>query len=142
MAEQTFANHRRLDPLYHGLNAILYVAFLVFAARATWKGTALPPVAFLLLALGLLVHWVKTRAYALRVQDRVIRLEERLRLATLLPEELRARALDLRPSQYVGLRFASDDEVADLVRQLLAENLDGGAIKQRIKVWRPDVFRV
>ncbi|HJV21379.1 MAG TPA: DUF6526 family protein [Holophagaceae bacterium] len=142
MAEQTFANHRRLDPLYHGLTAALYAAFFVLAAKAAWKGSALPPYAPFLLALGLLVHWLKTRAYALRVQDRVIRLEERLRLATLLPEDLRARAQELRPSQYVGLRFASDGEVADLVRQTLAEDLEGAAIKQRIKTWRPDVFRV
>lgn len=142
MTEQSYAAHRRFDPLYHFVLATLYVAFLVLVGRALWKGTGVSTGAIFILALGLLIHWFKTRAYALQVQDRVIRLEERLRMATLLPEDLRARAGELSPAQCVGLRFASDGEVADLVRQTLSENLDGEAIKKRIKTWRPDHFRV
>ncbi len=142
MTEQSYATHRRLDPLYHFVLATLYVTFFVLATRALWKGTGVSTGALFILSLGLLIHWLKTRAYALRVQDRVIRLEERLRLAMLLPEELRARVADLSPSQCVGLRFASDGEVADLVRQTLNENLDSNEIKKRIKTWRPDHFRI
>lgn len=142
MAEQSFATHRRLDPLFHFVLAALYGAFFVQAARALWKGGSISNVATFILAVGLLIHWLKTRTYALRVQDRVIRLEERFRMATLLPEDLRGRAQELTPSQCVGLRFASDGELADLVRQTLAENLGGEAIKKRIKTWRPDHFRV
>ncbi|MBI3132926.1 MAG: hypothetical protein HYZ13_16545 [Acidobacteria bacterium] len=142
MAEQSYATHRRLDPLFHFVLATLYVVFFLLAARSLWKGSSLSNGATFILAIGLLIHWFKTRAYALSVQDRVIRLEERLRMATLLPEDLRGRAHELTPSQCVGLRFASDGELADLVRQTLAENLDGEAIKKRIKTWRPDHHRV
>jgi hypothetical protein len=82
------------------------------------------------------------RGYALKVQDRLIRLEEGLRMARILPEDLKARIPELKPDQCVGLRFASEGELADLVRQALAENLGSEAIKKRIKVWRPDEFRV
>ncbi len=142
MSDQTFANHRRLDPLFHVFTATCYVGFAIMAIAAMVKHAPLPELAPVLAALGLLVHWLKTRSYALLVQDRVIRLEERLRLATLLPEDLRRRAESLTIKQYVGLRFASDGEVADLVRQALDENLGADAIKQRIKVWRPDTYRV
>ncbi len=142
MSEQNYANHRRFDPLYHVILATLYAAFFVSAARGLWKGVGVPPLSTFILASGLLIHWIKTRGYALKVQDRVIRLEERLRMATLLPEDLRPRIQELSPSQYVGLRFASDGELAELVRQTLAEHLDGEAIKKRIKTWRPDTDRV
>ncbi len=142
MAEQTYATHRRFDPAYHIVLAALYVAYFLVAVRSLKAGANANSIANLLLALGLLLHYFKTRLYALRVQDRVIRLEERLRMATILPEDLRSRINDLTPSQCVGLRFASDAELADLVRQSLAENLSGEAIKKRIRNWRPDVFRV
>lgn len=142
MAEQTYANHRRFDLLYHVVLAPLYVFFFGAALRGLWKGVGIPPLATFLMALGLLIHWLKTRGYALKVQDRVIRLEERLRMATLLPEDLRPRIQELSPSQCVGLRFVSDGELADLVRQALTEKLDGEAIKKRIQTWRPDHDRV
>ena len=142
MADQTYATHRRLDPLYHFVLAFLYVAFLLMAIRGVWKEANAGSISTLFLGLGLVVHWFKTRAYALQVQDRVIRLEERLRMAAILPEELGSRIQELSPAQCVGLRFAADAELADLVRQTLAENLGGEAIKKRIKDWRPDTFRV
>lgn len=142
MSDQTYANHRRLDPVFHGFIALCYVAFAILAIASFWKRSPLPAVAPVVAALGLLAHWLKTRAYALQVQDRIIRLEERLRMAKLLPGDLLQRAESLTPKQCVGLRFASDAELPELVRQTLEENLGTEAIKQRIKVWRPDTFRV
>lgn len=143
MPEQSYATHRRFDPIYHFGLAALYLIFLGLAVRGAWQGGFnAGTTATLLLAVGLVIHYIKTRDYALRAQDRVIRLEERLRMAAILPEDLRSRINDLSPSQCVGLRFASDAELADLVRQALAEDLTGEAIKKRIKTWRPDVFRV
>ena len=142
MTPQTYANHRRLDPAFHGVLGSLYLAVLVLACIFFARQRDLAGTWRLVLAAGLLLHWLLTRTYALRVQDRLIRLEEQLRMARLLPADLQAQAGALRPSQYVGLRFASDAELADRVREALAENLDGEAIKKRIQVWRPDTFRV
>jgi hypothetical protein len=97
---------------------------------------------FIVLALALILINIKTRVYALAVQDRVIRLEERQRLAQLLsPAELTAsHALSLK--QLIGLRFASDAELPALVRRTLAENLTQKQIKEAIQTWRPDNVRV
>jgi hypothetical protein len=93
------------------------------------------------ISLGGLVWIVRTNS--LRVQDRIIRLEERVRLHRLLPEELRARIDDLTLGQLVALRFASDQELAELVQSVLAEGLtDRDAIKRRVRDWRPDHLRV
>jgi hypothetical protein len=84
----------------------------------------------------------KLRAYPMRVQDRVIRLEERLRLQSLAPAEWHTQIYRLTEDQMIGLRFAADDEVLALAKQALEENLNRKQIKQRIKSWRPDYWRV
>ena len=142
MAEpQTFANHTRIDPWYH------YVAFvLLFAAfvMALMHGIHHRPGALwqVVVSTALLVLWARIRLYALKVQDRVIRLEETLRMKALLPEPLQARIPELKPGQFVALRFASDAELQARFEEALNEQLPGKAIKQRIKTWRPDEFRV
>jgi hypothetical protein len=76
------------------------------------------------------------------VQDRVIRLEEQLRLVSLLPEPLRSRVPELTPGQLVGLRFASDAELPGLAERALSEKLSKEDIKKAIQNWRPDYLRV
>ena len=93
-------------------------------------------------ALAGLVLAVKTRVYSLRIQDRVIRLEERLRLASLLPESLRSRIGELSEGQLIGLRFASDAEVPGLVEKSLSGKLSCAEIKKAIVNWRPDYWRI
>jgi Family of unknown function (DUF6526) len=146
---QTFANHTRFDPAFHFFAAPVLLLGLLFAlvhffAHITQGDFRDHFHAFLLivLALALLTLAFKSRAYSLKVQDRVIRLEERLRLAMLLPEPLRARIPELTESQLVGLRFASDAEIPKLVERTLKENLSRKDIKKAIQNWRPDYWRV
>jgi len=139
---QTYASHRKFDPLYH---FFLLPVMLLVPLAAAYQLVRTPSLRHaggtLLAVVGVLLAF-KIRLYALQVQDRVIRLEETLRLQRLLPGDLQARIGELSPKQFVGLRFASDAEVADRVREALDQHLDGEAIKKRIQTWRPDTFRV
>ena len=85
---------------------------------------------------------LKMRLYPLKVQDRVIRLEERMRLQALAPSEWHTQIYRLSEDQLIGLRFAADDEVVELAKQALEHNLTRKQIKERIKDWRPDLWRV
>jgi Family of unknown function (DUF6526) len=146
---QTFANHTRFDPAFHffALPVLLLgllLALVHFFAHISEGDFRDHFHAFLLivLAIALLVLALKERAYALKVQDRVIRLEERLRLAMLLPEPLRVRIPELTEAQLVGLRFASDGEIPKLVERTLKEKLSRADIKKAIQNWRGDYWRV
>jgi len=146
---QTLANHVRLDPPFHfyllpifGLALIL--SLIHFFAHITHGNIFDHIHAFLLilLAVAFVLLVLKARLYSLKVQDRVIRLEERLRLTQLLPEPLRSRILELTEDQLIGLRFASDAEIPKLVERTLKENLSRADIKKAIQTWRPDYWRV
>ncbi|HJV38094.1 MAG TPA: DUF6526 family protein [Geothrix sp.] len=141
-APQTYATHRRFDPLYHFVLLPFFLVTVIATITTFVRRPALATFWIALLALAVTFLALKVRVYALRVQDRLIRLEEQLRLARLLPEDLKARIPELSVRQLVSLRFASDAEVADRVREALQENLDGEAIKKRIQTWRADEYRV
>lgn len=141
-APQTYATHRRFDPLYHFVLLPFFLVTVIATLTTFVRRPALATFWIALLALAVTLLALKVRVYALRVQDRLIRLEEQLRLARLLPEDLKARIPELSVKQLVGLRFASDPEVADRMREALQETLNGEAIKKRIRTWRPDEYRV
>jgi hypothetical protein len=141
-APQTYATHRRLDPLYHFFLLPVFLITVVVTVRHFIKYPSLHAGWVLVLSAALVLLALQVRVYALKVQDRLIRLEERLRLAQLLPGDLKARIPELTVKQLVGLRFAADAEVPDRVREALQEQLSGEAIKKRIQTWRPDEFRV
>jgi hypothetical protein len=142
LVPQNLKNHARLDPLFHFFLATVVFANLVIAIvnvilhphfHAEWT---------LVLSIAAVVLVFKVRLYALKVQDRVIRLEERLRLQALAPSEWHAQIYRLSENQLIGLRFAGDDEVVELAKQALEHNLDRKQIKERIKSWRADYWRV
>lgn len=139
---QTYANHRRFDPLVHFALVPFFLASALTLIGNLIRHPSLHNAWLMLAAFAALLLTLTVRGYALRVQDRLIRLEERLRMERVLPDELRARIPELTVRQHVGLRFASDGELADRVREALAEGLNDEAIKKRIQVWRPDTFRV
>ena len=146
---QTYSNHTRLDPLFHFFLLPVFALGMVlslihFFAHIT-EGSVFDHVhAFLLilLAAALLTAVLKIRLYALKVQDRVIRLEERLRLTQLLPEPQRPRIPELTEQQLIALRFASDAELPKLAERAMNEKLSGKDIKKAIQNWRPDYWRV
>jgi hypothetical protein len=140
--EQSFANHTRWDPAFHafltlGALALLAAAIYGMVRQPDWMGAVR-----IFGVIWLIVLMFKTRLYAMKVQDRVIRLEERLRLMQVLPEPMRLRAGELTESQLIALRFASDGELAQLAMQALEGRWNQKQIKQAIKTWRPDFFRV
>jgi Family of unknown function (DUF6526) len=146
---QSFAHHTRWDPPFHfyllpifGLGLVL--ALIHFFAHITHGEFRDHIHAFLLilLAIAFLILTFKVRIYSLKVQDRVIRLEERLRLTQLLQEPLRSRIPELTEDQLCGLRFASDAEIPKLVERTLNEKLKRADIKKAIQNWRPDYWRV
>ena len=146
---QTYANHRRLDPLFHLFVVPVFVLGLVLSLvhfsyhfRESDFRDNFHSFLLIVLALAFLTLAFKTRLYALKVQDRIIRLEERLRLMQLLPDPLRARIPELTEGQLIGLRFASDAEIPGLTQRALNEKLKRNDIKKAIQNWRPDTWRV
>jgi hypothetical protein len=139
---QNVSNHTRYDPLFHffilPVFAITLIATIVHLVRRPGLHSAWLVVFMVAVSLALF----KIRLYPLKVQDRVIRLEERLRLMTLLDPALRPRIAELTESQFIALRFASDAEVAALAARALNEKLAAAEIKKAIQQWRPDYWRV
>jgi len=142
---QNLKNHARLDPAFHIVLFLFFVANLVFAVFHlvhNWQFHRLSAAWFLVLSVVVIVPYLKLRLYPLKVQDRVIRLEERLRLQALAPPEWHTQIYRLTEDQLIGLRFASDDEVVELAKQALEEKLNRKQIKERVKNWRADYWRV
>jgi hypothetical protein len=139
---QSLKNHGRFDPFYHLFNFAFYLANLVFAGFYEYHHRDIASTWYLVLSVAVIVPILKLRLYPLKVQDRVIRLEERLRLQALAPTHWHAQIYKLSEDQLIGLRFADDDEVVELAKQALAHNLNRKQIKERIKNWRSDNLRL
>jgi hypothetical protein len=144
MSERTqdYASHRRWSWAYHVVTfpilAINLAVRLVLAARAP------SPLAWwdVVLAVGLIALGGSARLMALTVQNRVIRLEERLRLARVLPAEMQGEIDRLRVSELIALRFAPDDELPELVRRIHAGVVSSpDQVKRAVRAWRPDFLR-
>ena len=139
---QNYENHAKFIPVFHYIALpLLLVNFFGALFRVTqeisfytFNGVGL--------AISLIVVAVFTRLFALKAQDRVIRLEEQIRMQTFLPDALKVHVGRLTMGQIVALRFASDEELVDLTQDALDQNTSPNALKQAVKNWRPDYDRV
>jgi hypothetical protein len=139
---QSFKNHGRFDPAFHFVLFFVVILNLVYAGIHLYRQQTISAAWYLVLSLVVFIPLFKLRTYPLKVQDRVIRLEERIRLQALAPEEWHTQIYRLTEDQLIGLRFAADDEVVELAKQALEENLNRKQIKERIKSWRADNWRI
>jgi uncharacterized protein DUF6526 len=140
---QTYTSHRRYHPIFHfvvlpilSINVLVAIGVAVrsFSILALWNIV----VAFALM----LLSWI-VRFYATKNQDRIIRVEEIVRLSRVLPDDMRPRIAELSTGQLIALRFCGDEELPELTRAILAGELRGReSIKRRIRNWRPDTQRV
>ena len=140
--EQSLKNHARVDPLYHFVLSPLALILMIAAVVDLVRNPGWTAVFYTLAGVWAAIATLKIRLYALKVQDRVIRLEERLRLYQVLPAELKSRVPELSEAQLIALRFACDTEVGDLATKTLGERWSGRQIKEAIRSWRPDYWRV
>jgi hypothetical protein len=143
MTEQNFANHRTRWPPFDFFVVPVMIINLINSLYWWIKmGFLLRGVLSVLVALALLVGFLTARTMALKVQDRVIRLEERLRYERILPADLKPRVGEFTVAQLVSLRFASDAELPGLARKVLEDKMtERKAIKQMVQSWRPDYLR-
>ena len=138
---QSFSSHTKWEPWFHFLIAPIFLINFLLAARDVFRTFEQAQIHAVILAFAALAAIFRIRIYSLKVQDRLIRLEETLRMQRILAEPLRNRIGELTPGQFVALRFASDGELSGLVEKALA-GASNKEIKQQIKTWRPDHFRV
>jgi len=143
MAEQSFQSHTKWVPAFHFF--VLPVLLINLGFQIYWcvkAGFIVSSVLSVLVAFALPLGLALARMMAMKVQDRVIRIEERIRFERVLPADMHARIGEFTIEQLVALRFASNAELPELARKVLDEKMnDRKAIKQMIKTWRPDFAR-
>ena len=140
---QSYATHRQIVPLFHGVLFGLLVLTLIGAAVNLYESLGNSERLYsasliLVLTVATIMLFFFSRVFALKAQDRAIRAEEQLRHYILTNKRLDPR---LTVRQIIGLRFASDDELAALAARAASENLSEDAIKKAVKTWRPDTYR-
>ncbi|MBP1964817.1 DUF6526 family protein [Paenibacillus aceris] len=141
---QTYANHRRMHPLFHFVFSLLALVLLILSiielVRSLQSGNGvLPSFLFLIISIIVIVVFLLIRTYPMKAQDRAIRAEENLRHYVLTQKLLDSR---LAIGQIAALRFASDAEFPALSEKAAAEQLSPDAIKKSIKSWRGDDYRI
>ena len=139
---QSLDAHTRWDPPYHffvvpvSVITLIWLCYNAYKAHTWWSHWEI------IVGIAAIIAVYKLRSYSLKAQDRVIRLEERLRLSTLVPAEFRPRINELSERQLIALRFCCDEELPGLAARAISEKLTGKDIKKQIKTWRADEFRV
>ncbi len=140
---QTFATHRKFVPLYHYVTLPILLGNLLISLYYLVRAPGLPSVWALAMGIALFLTALFARVFALHAQDRVIRLEERMRLRELLPGTLASRIPQFTRDQLIAMRFASDEELPDLAAAVLASDVrKRDDIKKMVKSWRADDYQV
>ena len=140
---QSYKNHARWLPPFHFFVLPVFLVNVVYSVLLAWGDPSFGTGFGVLVALALFMTAILARTQALKAQDRLIRLEMRLRMREVLPADMHGRINDVTPDQLIGLRFAADGELAELVRQILAGTLaTQKSIKEAIKDWQADHLRV
>jgi hypothetical protein len=140
---QTYANHTRFHPPFHYFLAPGALVLIILTVINVFRhDSRLDAWILLLMAILFFAALFLVRLYPLKAQDRIIRLEEQLRLQTVLPAALARRIPELTEAQLIALRFASDSELPSLVEKTLAAKMPAREIKKNIVAWRADTFRV
>ncbi len=140
---QNFQNHTRYHAPFHYVFGPLALINFIWSIVNLARDPGAAELRWLLVAILILVVGFIARGSALKAQDRVIRLEEKLRYQRILSPELLTKSEALTPGQIVSLRFASDAELSSLVQQTLEGKFAKGKdIKMAIKDWRGDYLRV
>ena len=140
---QNFSNHTRFVPPFHYVALPILLVNFVSAVVGLFNGITFDASLHVLVAVALIIVALFARVFALKAQDRVIRLEMRLRMRELLPDDRQGRINDFTPTQMVSLRFAGDAELPELARKVLDENITKStSIKKMITDWQGDYFRV
>jgi hypothetical protein len=139
---QSYSHHTRYHPAFHFVIVPILLATVIVGIVDAVRHPSFHSIWMVIFFLAVLMAAFLTRTYSLRVQDRVIRLEERLRLGELVSASVRPQLARLSERQLIALRFASDQEAPALVDRILAENLGPAGIKKAIRNWRADNWRV
>jgi hypothetical protein len=139
---QDFAHHARFFPPFHFFVLPVFLVNFVSSLVGLRHGISYFSILHVFVAAALVMLALSARLMAIAVQDRVICLEVRSRLGQLLPGDAKGRVVEFTPEQLIGLRFASDGELAELAQRVLAERIaDRKTIKKQIKKWKPDYMR-
>jgi hypothetical protein len=142
MSTQTYATHRH-NPKLTGIG-FLFVVVAVVAFALRWfdvGGPAMVAVGLASLIASNVVLLVISRVYTTKLQDRIIKLEMKLRCGELLSPAQQATFARLAQPPRIALRFASDGELPVLVERAERDRLTADQIKQAITTWRPDFDR-
>ena len=138
---QNYANHRKFVPAFHFFTLPVLLLNVGYQASQAIRYFSSGTLIAALTAVAILLAALFGRMFALKVQDRVIRLETRLRLMQVLPPDLRERVGELTLDQLIALRFASDPELADLTRKALSERCSRDDLKKAVQNWQADEVR-
>jgi uncharacterized membrane protein YciS (DUF1049 family) len=138
---QNYSNHTKFVPAFHFFVLPILLVNVGYQITLAVRGFSAGTVIGALTSVALLLAALFARLFALKVQDRVIRLEVRLRLQQVLPPDLRARIDEVTLDQMVGLRFASDAELPELTRKAFNERASRNDLKKAIKDWQADEAR-
>ena len=140
---QSFEHHAKMVPAFHYVGFPILLVLLVWTVVRVARAPSVDSLMAFLLLVVLILAFFFARIFALGVQDRVIRLEERLRMERLLPDDLKGRIMEFTTEQLIGLRFASDEELPELARRVLDEGMkDRKSVKRAVANWKADHQRI